>query len=157
MSALAIQGNPEARESIVALQHYFESQVYDEDQQAKCTLRHFYSNGMYAREMFIPASMCIVGKIHKHAHLNTISRGIIRVTTEFGADEYDATDHPCTFESLAGTKRAVYAVTDTVWTTYHAIDHTLYASLEELEKALVAMSYEEYERISYTDIKGYIA
>lgn len=157
MSNLAIAGNPEAREQIVSLQKYFESLEYDEDQQAKCTMRHFYSAGMYAREMFIPANMCIVGKIHRHAHLNTISKGKIRVTTEFGADEYDATDHPCTFESQAGTKRAVYAITDTVWTTYHTIDHTKYADLPALEHALVADTFEDYERLSYTDIKGFIS
>lgn len=157
MSDLVVQGNLDVRAAIFELQNYFESIVYDEDQESKCTLRHFYSNGLYAREMFIPATMCIVGKIHKHAHLNTISKGIIRVTSEFGQCEYDATNHPCTFESLAGTKRAVYAITDTVWTTYHVIDHAQYSNNDELVKALTAESYEEFDRISYSDIKGCIA
>jgi hypothetical protein len=39
---------------------------------------------MYAREILLPAETFIVGKIHKHAHLNIVTRGRCTVVTEFG-------------------------------------------------------------------------
>lgn len=44
--------------------------------------------------------------------------------------------------SEAGTKRAVHAHTDTIWTTIHLTDKT---DLAEIEKELIAETYEEYE------------
>jgi len=47
-----------------------------------CTLTHHFSPvdekygcGTYAREMFIPKGTVIIGKIHKHQHLNFIMKG----------------------------------------------------------------------------------
>lgn len=97
---------------------------------------HHFAPGMYGREMIIPADTAIIGKIHKHSHINVISKGIIEVATEFGIARYEA---PCTFVSEAGTKRCVHAITETVWTTIHATEST---DLEEIEKEVIAEDYE---------------
>ncbi len=144
-------GNLHVRAAIFDLQKAFESIEYDEDQQALCPLTHFLADGIYARQMFIPAGMCIVGAIHKFAHINTISQGIIRVVSEFGSDELVA---PITFVSQAGTKRAVFAVTDTIWTTYHATEET---DISVIEKQIVCESYDDLEKLSYADVKGLIS
>lgn len=102
-----------------------------------CTLRHIFAPGLYAREMFIPKGTVIVGKIHKHAHVNTISKGRCSVMTEFGPTEIEA---PHTFVSEPGTKRVVVALEDVIWTTYHPSDET---DLEKLEDQIIAKSYEE--------------
>ena len=47
--------------------------------------------------------------------------------------------------SKAGTKRALYAETDLVWTTIHA-NPTNTEDLEELEKDIIAPTYLEYEK-----------
>ena len=41
----------------------------------KCPLRHFFADGVYVREIFIPKGMLIVGKIHKHSHPNFLLLG----------------------------------------------------------------------------------
>lgn len=86
------------------------------ERQVEPAVRHFFANGMYAREMTIPAGLVVVGKRHKLAHFCTISQGTIRVHSEYGDELIHA---PHTFITKPGTKRVLVALTDTVWTTYH--------------------------------------
>jgi hypothetical protein len=102
-------------------------------------LTHYHAPGVYARELFIAAGTIIVGKIHKHAHHNNISLGKIAVATEF--DSYVITA-PHSFVSLPGTKRVVYAIEDTIWTTYHQADSTDPAIIEA---QVISASYEDFD------------
>lgn len=107
---------------------------------AVCTVRHIFAPGCYAREITMPEGMAIIGKIHRHAHVNVISAGHVRVLTEHGGcEEFKA---PCTFVSQPGTKRLVYILEDTVWTTIHITNST---DLEEIEREIIAPDYESIE------------
>jgi hypothetical protein len=50
---------------------------------------------------------------------------------------------PLTMVSPPGTKRAVYAVTDAVWTTIHLTNET---DLEKIEGEVIAPTFEDYEQ-----------
>lgn len=103
-----------------------------------CPVKHHFAPGAYGREMFLPAGMVVVGKIHKHAHVNVISQGRVQVFTEHdGIQELVA---PCTFVSSPGTKRAVHVIEDTVWTTVHVTDKT---DLAEIEREVIATDFLE--------------
>ena len=102
-------------------------------------LRHIFTDGAYARELTMPAGSVVIGKIHKHAHLNFITKGKVAVVTEFGKEVYTA---PYTFVSEPGTKRVVYILEDTVWTTVHVTPET---DLEKIEDYVIAKSFEEYD------------
>lgn len=106
-------------------------------------LQHTFAPGVYVRTIFIPAGSVIIGKIHKHRHANVLSQGHVTVLTESGGLE--ELRGPLTMVSEPGTKRAVYAHTDTVWTTIHPTDKT---DLGEIEDEVIAKSYEEYERFA---------
>jgi quercetin dioxygenase-like cupin family protein len=106
-----------------------------------CPVTHHHAPGLYAREIFIPAGVLIVGKIHKHSHVNTISKGRVIVATEFGTQELVA---PVTFVSVPGTKRAVVAQEDTIWTTYHPTEETDLAKIEEEVIAPDFLAYEQW-------------
>jgi hypothetical protein len=110
--------------------------------QIDCHVDHVFAPGLYARQIQMPAGALVVGKIHKHAHVNTISKGRCIVATEFGYEEFTA---PHTFVSKPGTKRAVYVLEDTVWTTYHPTEET---DLGKIEDHVIAKSYEEYLEFS---------
>jgi hypothetical protein len=110
--------------------------------QTDCALKHTFAPGTYAREIFLPAETFIVGKIHKHAHLNIVVRGRCTVVTEFGRCEIDATRGPVTFTSDAGTKRALFVHEDTVWITVHRTDST---DLAEIEREIIAPDYPELD------------
>lgn len=87
-----------------------------------CPVKHHFAPGMYSREMFLPAGLVVVGKIHRYSHVNIISKGKVRVFTEQeGLRELEA---PCTFISSPMTKRVVVVLEDTVWNTVHATDET---------------------------------
>jgi hypothetical protein len=118
-----------------------------------CTLKHYftpkddeYGCCTYAREMLIPKGTLIIGKIHRHQHLNFISKGKVTVFTEFGEKYLEA---PCTFISEVGLKRAVYAQEDTLWTTVHLTKFEKEDDLDKIENEVIAPSY---DHIGLTDV-----
>lgn len=107
-----------------------------------CPLKHTFTDGIYTREIFIPAGTFISGKIHKHEHPNFLMKGIVEVVTETGGQE--RIEAPCSMVSPAGTKRALFAVTDLVWITVHH-NPTNTQDMEKLEEIVIAKDYEAYE------------
>jgi hypothetical protein len=112
--------------------------------QLDCPLNHHFAPGAYAREILLPAGSLVIGKIHKHSHINVISKGRVSVMTEHGRVDMQA---PHTFVSQVGTKRVVYAHEDTVWTTVHVTEET---ELEKLEDEIIAKTYDELEMLEYS-------
>ena len=109
----------------------------------ECPLQHTFAPGVYVRTIFIPAGSVVVGKIHKHSHANVLSQGHVTVLTEGGG--LQELHGPLTMVSEPGTKRAVYAHTDTVWTTIHPTDKT---KLSDIEEETIAKNYEDYEQFA---------
>lgn len=107
--------------------------------------KHHFAPGAYARELFVPAGRIVIGKIHRHAHINVLSMGKCTVFTEDGLVDLEA---PATFVSSPGTKRAVLTHTDVVWTTVHVTNET---DLGKLEAELIAPSYDELDGIAGPD------
>jgi hypothetical protein len=120
-----------------------------------CTLKHYftpkdeiYGCCAYAREMMIPKGTLIIGKIHRHQHLNFISKGKVTVFTEFGQKHLEG---PCTFVSEVGLKRAVYAEEDTLWTTVHLTQYESESELDKIEQEVISPSYDEMGLIACVD------
>ena len=88
--------------------------------QVDCPLVHRFAPGIYAREITIPAGTIVTGAIHKHSHLNNISKGKVTVFT-YTDSEPITMEAPFSFVSEPGIKRAVYVhpELECVWTTYH--------------------------------------
>ena len=107
--------------------------------QLEIETRHYFADGIYAREITIPKGALVTGKIHRTTHLNIVSKGRIAVVTEDGEKVIEA---PCTFVAQPGTKRAGFALEETVWTTIHASEET---DLDKLEAELIAPSFAALE------------
>lgn len=112
-----------------------------------CIVKHYFSPKdekygccTYAREMFIPKGTLIIGKIHRHQHLNIISKGKVVVYTEFGEKHLEG---PVTFVSEIGLKRSVFAVEDTLWTTIHLTEFVGEENLGKIEEEVIAPDYQE--------------
>ena len=128
------------REAILRLQDAIISEGRDVGP-ASCPVKHHFAPGSYGREMTLPAGLVVVGKIHKHAHINVISKGRVQVFTEQeGLLELAA---PCTFVSSPSTKRVVHVLEETVWTTVHVTDKT---DLAEIEREVIATDFMEVEQ-----------
>lgn len=100
-------------------------------------VEHIFAEGLYARKLTIPAGSLIVGKIHLNGQLNFLMQGTICVTTEAGPKTLTA---PQIIASPPGTKRAGYAVTETVWVTVSATEET---NLAKIEEQIIAKSPED--------------
>lgn len=107
--------------------------------QIEIPVKHYFSPGIYAREVTVPAGALITGVIHKYPQINILSFGTIRVSIE---DEIREISAPHTVVSSAGIKRIAFAVTDVVWTT---IVHTFKTDVSEIEKEFFAYSEQEYQ------------
>ena len=96
-------------------------------------VNHYITNsGLYAREMLIPAGVIVTGKIKKHEHLSIISCGFCTEVTNQGLQQVKA---PLTMVSLPGTKRIVWAHTDVVWVTIHAVQDL--TDMKDIEAYLI--------------------
>lgn len=82
----------------------------------ECPLIHTFSAGMYCRSIFIPSGSELVGKTHRHRHLLIMSQGHVIMTGNNGLQHFRGFN---VFESVAGIKRVVKAVEDTIITTVH--------------------------------------
>ena len=89
--------------------------------------QHTFCEGVYAREIKIPAGVVLVGAKHKTSFFVVISQGRCKINDK----TYYA---PTTFISEIGAKRAIYAVTDTTLTTFHA---TKLTDIKEIEEAII--------------------
>ena len=141
------------REKVLVVEEGMKQQIANKSvATAECPLTHHftpkddkYGCHVYAREILLPKGSVVIGKIHRHQHLNIISKGKVTVFTEFGKKELAA---PCTFVSEVGLKRAVYSHEDTIWTTIHLTGHMGEDNLSKIEDEVIAPSYGDLSLLS---------
>jgi len=83
--------------------------------QVHCPIRHYFSPGIYAREMTVPAGTVVTGAVHKTEHFIVISKGRVLMASDFGAQEFAA---PHMLRCMPGMKNAFCTLDDTVWTNF---------------------------------------
>ena len=83
---------------------------------------HLQTPGLYCREVSIMKGTMILSARHLTEHPFVISKGKILVITEGGEREILTAPH--TGVTKPGTRRAVHALEDTVWATFHPTDET---------------------------------
>jgi len=108
----------------------------------KFKYKHTFADSIYIREMTIAKDEVIIGAIHKHLHVWFLLSGNITVLTEGELKEYKA---PCTVLSEPGVKRVIYGNEESIFTNVHK-NPTNTEDIKELEKQIVALNYEEYEK-----------
>lgn len=114
----------------------------------ECPLTHHFAPSVYGREIFMPKGTLMLGKIHKHAHLNVLIQGRVSVKTATGIVEYVA---PKVMVSEAGTQRALYIHEDTIWLTVH-LNLTNTQDLVAIEEEVIAKTFEDFDTfIALTD------
>lgn len=94
---------------------------------------HLFSDGVYSRTVRLAAGTVSVGYRHKQAHICIVSQGRCRVVTDDDDREIDA---PAIFTVPVGARNCVHAITNTVWSTIHAISNGM-RDVAEIETMLV--------------------
>lgn len=113
----------------------------------ECPLKHYFVNGLYVREIFIPAGVALVGYIHMYPCITTVSKGRIAIYDGLGPAKVFAA--PTTMCVAAGTKKAGYALEDTIWSdAYLNLDND--QDIDRLEARLTANTHQEYLERSST-------
>jgi len=104
-------------------------------------LTNHFAPGVYARQFDLPEGSMVVGKIHKHAHLNILMEGTVKVASEFHTEVFAA---PRIWVSEPGIKRAVYTLRDAIWITIHPNpeDET---DLYVIEEEVIAPDYRQLD------------
>ena len=108
----------------------------------KVPINHFFMDGVYVREMTMFKDTVVIGAIHKHLHMCFLLKGHLAVASETGVNEYKA---PCYIIAEPGEKRVLYAHEYSVWYNTHKNPSNT-EDVYQLEKDIVATSYEEYEQ-----------
>ena len=104
-------------------------------------IKHYFMDGVYIREMTMKKGIAVVGAVHKHLHMCFLLTGRVTVV-----NEEETVDHiaPCFIISTPGIKRVLYAHEDSIWFNTHKNPSNT-DDVKQLEKEIVAISYEEYE------------
>ena len=141
--------NQVARNNILNLEEAMKSHPsYDKGGDEICRITHYHAPGLYAREMWMPEDCLITGKIHLTEHICILSKGKVTVANGGDSTTYEA---PATIISPVGSKRAIYAHEESVWTNFHA---TKLSDPEEIEKDIIAETFEEFDaRIEHQELK----
>lgn len=97
--------------------------------QTDCPVTHIFGPNLYIREMFIPANTWIIGHKHKHATLNVMVKGRIKVL--LGDGSMQELVAPLTFTSAPGRKIAITSE-DTIWQNVWSTDERDVNKLEDM-------------------------
>ena len=109
-------------------------------------VKHTFAGGCYVREIFNPAGLILVTKIHKKEHPFFLMKGKMSILTEDGVKTIKA---PYNGVTPPGTKRAIFTHEDCVFITVHATDRV---TPEEVEEDVIAKDFNDKD-ISLDDIE----
>ena len=98
--------------------------------QVNCPVKHYFSPGVYAREITIPKGVTLVGAIHRKQNLAILSKGKLEIVTDQGTTTIEA---PWTGVVEPGAKNCALAIEEAVWTN---IFHTYETDPDKLVEEL---------------------
>jgi hypothetical protein len=83
-------------------------------------VKHRFTDHLYSRQVYLPKDLLLTSEIHLTEHQYVVIMGVIAVWTPDTNSwiRLDAPEHGIT---LPGTRRVLYALEDTVWTTFHRL------------------------------------
>lgn len=133
--ALAEPGLPEGREELIRLEQEVALMP-----QANCPLRHFFAKGLYIRELTVPKGVVLTGAIHLVECVSVVAKGVILISDGAFTVRLEA---PFTMIVPAGTKKAGFALEETVWIdSYPNPDDE--RDIEVLEQRYMTNSQKDY-------------
>ena len=147
--AQEIRRKQEYRQKITKLHEQLEDEggIVGEELHKLNPTKHTFAGGCYVREIYNPANLLLVTKIHKVDHPYFLMSGKMSILTEDGIIEIEAPHHGVT---KAGTKRVIYTHEPCTIVTVHATNKT---TPEEVEEEVIAKSFND-EAICLDEIQS---
>lgn len=81
------------------------------------------SDGLWTKEMHIPAGIAIGKEMHDYSHQSFLGKGRVRLHRD---DKVEIIDAPAILEIKAGVWHTVEAITDAVWYCTHNTDRAMH-------------------------------
>ena len=126
----------EKNESLVEMRDDGESVLYPNSSK----YNHYFSEGLYVREMFVAGGYFGFTAIHNLANPLFVMKGVMWCTTEHGVQKLVA---PMFVLTEAGTKRICWFPEDSIVVTVHPNPDGL-TNLDEIEKKYFSATWEQY-------------
>ena len=95
-------------------------------------MNHHFSEGLYAKEMSIPADTFVVQHQHTYDHLSVLAAGKVRVL--FNGELSKEFTAPACINIVKGVNHAIYALEDSVWFCIHATSET---DVDHIDETLI--------------------
>jgi hypothetical protein len=130
--------DPLARQALVL----FESEL-GRLPQVKLTVKHYFAEGLYCRQMFIPKGCALVGYIHRQDCISVVAKGLLVISD--GARS-TILKPPMVMAVPKGSKKAGYAMEDSVFIDVYVITDGE-RDIDKLEARLTADTHEDYLRL----------
>ena len=92
-------------------------------------IKHNFSDGLYAKEMFLPKGYIAYSHSHTFAHLSILAKGRVIVKTDDYNKEYVA---PACLTIEANIHHQIESLEDCVWFCIHATDETDESKVDEV-------------------------
>ena len=90
---------------------------------------HHFSDGLYAKQMKIPAGFVAGTHAHNYSHLSILAKGRVILRTDEGEKEYTA---PACLEIKSGIHHTIEALENCEWFCIHATDETDATKVDEV-------------------------
>jgi len=139
-----IKADGVSRAEILNFQSILEKEAGEEylrEDDIQDLMTHTIHDGIYAREISMLEGMVVIGKIHKHAHINVLAYGEVTVASEFHTERFQA---PRVWVSEPGIKRIVYNHTNVKWITIHHAPAGV-TNPDDFEDDVIAKTYEDFD------------
>lgn len=104
-----------------------------------CPVTNRFTDGLYVREIFMPAGAFITSKIHKTQHQFFVLKGKAIVWIDGVEQTIEA---PYIGATEPGTRRVLYILKDTIWATSHPNPDN--ETLEQLEERIIQKNDNPY-------------
>lgn len=82
-------------------------------------IKHYFSSGLYAKQMHIPKGYVVGTHKHKFSHISVLGSGSVIVETDNSSKEYTS---PACIEILANVEHRITALENVTWFCIHATD-----------------------------------
>lgn len=99
-------------------------------------INYFTDNGLYAREITIPAGTLAVGHAHNHEFMEVFITGTLSIPSEQGPITIQA---PYVGVGKPDIRKIGYAITDCRWVTFHPVPEG-YNTVEKMEELIIKKS-----------------
>ena len=109
--------------------------IYAKTNPDKTSVQHHFTEGLYTRQIFMPAGQLIVSKIHNTQHPFVVSKGAATVWT-VGREDYQLIEAPYMGITEPGTRRILFIHQDMIWTTFHP-DPDNCRDVEQIEERII--------------------